>query len=280
MLIKITWRVQSSVTIILLIHQKIFPEARSSLTTSLGIIPWKLILHKENGKLNMCSDAKEKFAEPGHKASIHTVQSSKESKKGNYWSGFFFLFFFFSTSFFLEQYYLCGYAFYWNLFRPCSSTGRSYSDWWGAGGGAGRVVHRARLGAQQLAGKTNAHDTGPADRRSPRVTAHTWPRNGTFWGGFTLREPETPALGGGERRGSGRAHTDWVTRRWKVSWPPQPPGTVWEPSPACEQKETVSMGTSENAKQTILALHVLFKNWIEEWGDHFKSPWRIWRQLL
>lgn len=32
----------------------------------------------------MCSDAKEKFAEPGHKASIHTVQSSKESKKGNY----------------------------------------------------------------------------------------------------------------------------------------------------------------------------------------------------
>ena len=91
----------------------------------------------------MCSDAKEKFAEPGHKASIHTVQSSKESKKGN-------------------------------------STGRSYSDWWGAGGRAGRVVHRARLGAQQLAGKTNAHDTGPADRRSPRVTAHTWPRNGTF----------------------------------------------------------------------------------------------------
>ena len=99
MLIKITWRVQSSVTIILLIHQKIFSEARSSLTTSLGIIPWKLILHKENGKLNMCSDAKEKFAEPGHKASIHTVQSSKESKKGNYWSGFLFFFFFFNFLF-------------------------------------------------------------------------------------------------------------------------------------------------------------------------------------
>ena len=33
-----------------------------------------------------------------------------------------------------------------------------------------------------------------------------------------LREPETPALGGGERRGSGRAHTDWVTRHWKESW--------------------------------------------------------------
>ena len=66
----------------------------------------------------------------------------------------------------------------------------------GRGGGVvqGRVVHRARLGAQQLTGKTNAHDTGPADRRSPRMTAHTWPRNGTFWGGFTLREPETPTL--------------------------------------------------------------------------------------
>lgn len=47
---------------------------------------------------------------------------------------------------------------------------------------------------------------------------------------------------------------------------------VWEPSPAYEQKGTVSMGTSENAKQTILALHVLFKNWVEERGDYFKSP--------
>lgn len=98
---------------------------------------------------------------------------------------------FFSTSFFLEQYYLCGYMFHCNLFRPCSLTGRSYSD---SGRGTGeRLARRARQGPLQLTRKTDAHSTGPADRLVTKSDS-SWPRNKTFWGGFTLREPETPTL--------------------------------------------------------------------------------------
>lgn len=96
---------KSLVTIILLIHQKIFSEARIVSHHQ----PWSHSL-KAHSLQRMVSQTcawtqMKSLQSLGHKASIHTVQSSKESKKGNYWSEFllFFNFLFLSSIIYVDM---------------------------------------------------------------------------------------------------------------------------------------------------------------------------------
>lgn len=130
-----------------------------------------------------CARKQRKSFEPRHKGSIHTVQSSKESKKDGYWS-FFQLPFSCISIIYVDT---CSVEISSGPVAPHEDTTVSVIV------GQGRVAQGTWQGLVQHTGKTEAHNIRLVDKLATESDS-SWPGTNTFWGGFTLREPKTPTL--------------------------------------------------------------------------------------